>query len=454
MLARGHVLRTHCDTELLPHLYEEEGIGFAARLNGIFAFALFDRSSPEAVPGSRPDRGEAAGLRHDATDAWRSGRRPRPILASGLVGAELDEASLHLTMNVRYVPGERTFFRGIRRLAPGHVLEFADGRARVVPRTRRSTGTPDDDASLRPTGSTGSGHHYQAAVKRQLLSDVPVGVSLSGGIDSSSIVAMLRQQRDPGTIKTFSLGFDEPTDELDDARFVAETFGTDHHEIVLHEPALKPPARGHPPHGGAEGQLAPALPAAPLHRRAREGRAVRAGGRRAVRRATTSTATWSGTERLRHRAVPAAAIRAASPALDWAGRPSVRRSGRPQLDLVRPAGWSGWRRPTTRPATTCCSATPGTSTRRSSAGSTRPTSSTGSQTATRDEFDGLLRRRRIVPRPRRCGPSSPRRWSPTCSTTRTRCRWPTPSSPGCRSSTSSWSASRPGSPTTSAFGAG
>src|SRR5258708_40071434 len=79
--------------------------------------------------------------------------------------------------------------------------------------------------------------HYQEGVKRQLISDVPVGVSLSGGIDSSSIVAMLRRT-ESGPIKTFSLGFGEPTDEIADARLVARAFGTDHQEVVLREPAL------------------------------------------------------------------------------------------------------------------------------------------------------------------------------------------------------------------------
>ena len=154
------------------------------------------------------------------------------MLASGLVGAELDEASLHLSMNVRYVPGDRTLFRGIRRLPPGHVLEFDGTARRACTRYAERRLDSGRDAQPRPTGSRASAATTRRAVKRQLLSDVPVGVSLSGGIDSSSIVAMLRRGN-TGPIKTFSLGFDEPTDELDDARFVAKPFETEHHEIVL-----------------------------------------------------------------------------------------------------------------------------------------------------------------------------------------------------------------------------
>src|SRR5580700_7746041 len=130
VLARGHRLTTHCDTEILPHLYEDEGIDFAARLNGIFAFALFDRSRRKLFLvrdplGVKP-------LVYSIQDGMLAfGSEAKAVLASGLVSAEIDEASLHLSMNVRYVPGDRTFFREIKRLPPGHALEFADGRPRL-----------------------------------------------------------------------------------------------------------------------------------------------------------------------------------------------------------------------------------------------------------------------------------------------------------------------------------
>jgi asparagine synthase (glutamine-hydrolysing) len=234
VIARGHVLATTCDTEVLPHLYEDEGIGFAERLNGVFAFALFDRRVGRLFVVRDP-----LGVK-PVVYATRGGRlafasEAKALLASGLVDATLDEASLHLSMNVRYVPGERTFFRGIHRLRPGHVLEYEAGRIRTYAYT--SLDWTPDHSRPRDEWIEGLRHHYQDAVTRQLLSDVPVGVSLSGGIDSSSIVAMLRRA-DRGPIRTFSLGFGEPWDELDDARFVAERFDTDHHEVVLRESAL------------------------------------------------------------------------------------------------------------------------------------------------------------------------------------------------------------------------
>ena len=163
------------------------------------------------------------------------GSEAKAVLASGLVGVGLDQVSLHLSMNVRYVPGDRTFFQGIRRLLPGHVLEVAGGGARQFPYA--SIDWTPDHGPTRGEWIEGIQHHYQSAVQRQLMSDVPVGVSLSGGVDSSSVLALVRRASS-GPIQTFSLGFGEPWDETDDARFVAQTFGADHHELVLHERAL------------------------------------------------------------------------------------------------------------------------------------------------------------------------------------------------------------------------
>lgn len=235
LIARGHRLETRCDTELLPHLYEEDGIEFVRRLNGIFAFALWDRKLGALFLVRDP-----LGVKPLAY-AQREGRlafgsEAKAILASRLLEAELDEVSLHLTMNVRYIPGDRTLFAGIRRVPPGHILRVDDRGVRLE-RYHSFDWTPDYDRTiedwLEAIRST-----LETAVSRQLLSDVPIGISLSGGVDSSSVVAMVRKHHS-GSLMTFTLGFDEPWDEIDDARFVAERFGTEHHEIILHEPAMR-----------------------------------------------------------------------------------------------------------------------------------------------------------------------------------------------------------------------
>jgi asparagine synthase (glutamine-hydrolysing) len=327
VLARGHRLTTHCDTEVLPHLYEDEGIAFAARLNGIFAFALYDRGR-RTLFLVRDPLGVKPLVYSISGGKLAFGSEAKAVLASGLVSPEIDEASLHLTMNVRYIPGNRTFFAGIHRLPPGHALEFTEGRSRL----QRYAGidwTPDA-ARSKDEWLEGIRHHYAEAVRRQLISDVPVGVSLSGGIDSSSIVAMLRQTTS-GPIQTFSLGFDEPTDETGDARFVAGTYGTEHEEVVLHEPALAHLADAiwH-----TEEPKVNSLQLYLLHRFIGQHVSVVLSG-------LGGDELFAGYDfysymlragRLRN-GTAGAAVRALAPALDWAARRSAG-LGRPELDLA------------------------------------------------------------------------------------------------------------------------
>lgn len=234
LLARNVPLRTHCDTEILPYLYEAEGIGFAARLNGIFAFALLDRRTRRLYLVRDP-LGVKPLLYARQGNRLAFGSEAKAILRSGLLPAGLDEASLHFSMNVRYVPGAATLFKGITKLPPGHVAEF-DAAGLRLHRYASIDWTPDG-ARSEADWLEGIRHHYATAVRRQLLSDVPVGVSLSGGIDSSSIVAMVRRSH-AGPLQSFCVGFGEPTDELADAAFIAREYGTDHHEVVLRESSL------------------------------------------------------------------------------------------------------------------------------------------------------------------------------------------------------------------------
>jgi len=234
LLSKGHVLRTQCDTEVLPHLYEEHGIELLQRLNGIYAFALWDRRR-RTLWLARDPLGVKPLVYACKGDRLAFGSEAKAILASGLIDARLDEASLHLSMNLRYIPGERTLFAGIRRVPPGSVLRVEHGTA-TLQRIVSLDWTPDE----RPTERTwveGIRAHVEDAVERQLLADVEVGVSLSGGLDSSAVVAMIRRHRS-GTLRTFTLGFNEPWDENEPARRVAERFGTTHHDVVLTEPAM------------------------------------------------------------------------------------------------------------------------------------------------------------------------------------------------------------------------
>ncbi len=233
LLARGHHLASTCDTELLPHLYEDEGLDFLDRLNGIFAFALWDRVKRKLFLVRDP-LGVKPLVYAQKQGLIAFGSEAKAVLASGLVEPELDESSLHLTMNVRYIPGAGTLFAGIRRLLPGSVLEVGEETTRLH-RYGEIDWSPLALSGNEWVEAVAEG--LEKAVERQLLSDVPLGVSLSGGVDSSAVVAMIRK-RHSGTLKTFTLGFNEPWDENADARFIAERFGTEHHEIILHEPAM------------------------------------------------------------------------------------------------------------------------------------------------------------------------------------------------------------------------
>jgi asparagine synthase (glutamine-hydrolysing) len=327
VLSRGHRLRTHCDTEILPKLYEDEGMAFASRLNGIFAFALLDRARGTLFLVRDP-LGVKPLVYAVKGGQLAFGSEAKAVLASGLIAAEIDEVSLHLSMNVRYVPGDRTFFAGISRLPPGHVLEFTAGQARVSPYA--SIDWTPDPGPAPGDWLDGIRHHYQQAVSRQLISDVPVGVSLSGGIDSSSIVAMLRQTTS-APIKTFSLGFDEPTDETDDARFVARMFGTDHQEVVLREPALAylGEAIRH-----TEEPKVNSLQLYLLHRFIGEHVSVVLSGLGGDELfAGYDIYSYLLRSRRLRTGVVGGAIGAIAPALDWAARRSAG-LGRPQLDLA------------------------------------------------------------------------------------------------------------------------
>jgi asparagine synthase (glutamine-hydrolysing) len=207
------------------------------------------------------------------------------------------------------------------------VLEFDGTTSRQYPYAGVDW-TPDDSLG-RDDWLEGIRSHYESAVKRQLLSDVPLGVSLSGGIDSSSIVAMIRRGSS-APIKTFSLGFDEPTDELDDARFVAETYGTEHHEMVLTEPVL-PYLEDAIRH--AEQPKVNSLQLYLLHRFIGEHVSVVLSGLGGDELfAGYDIYGYIGKTRRLRAGVAARSIRAASPTLDWTAR-RMTALGRPQLDL-------------------------------------------------------------------------------------------------------------------------
>jgi len=236
LLARGHSFRTHSDTETIVHLYEEFGLGCLDRLRGMFAFALWDsRTRRLLVARDRigikplfyrltPDRLEfASELRALAT--LRPDSEPAP---------EVNPQAIYDFFAFRYVPSPGTFYKGIHKLPPGHYL-LAD---RTGVRTVAWWDVPEESDGL-PKERWPEACREQViellreSVELRLIADVPVGVFLSGGVDSSAVVAMAARLG-ARPLRTFSVGFEETAfSELPAARQTAEFFNTEHHELVL-----------------------------------------------------------------------------------------------------------------------------------------------------------------------------------------------------------------------------
>ncbi|QDV32859.1 asparagine synthase (glutamine-hydrolyzing) [Tautonia plasticadhaerens] len=231
--SRGHRYRTRCDTESLVHLYEEEGPEFVRRLNGMFALALWD--SRRRVLVLARDRMGQKPLFYAVTPRGGLvfGSEPKALLAHPDVPRRLDPAGLARYLFYEYVPAPGSIWGGMAKLPAGHLLQWSvdRGEADVRRYWEPPTPLPDAEAPPFPEAAARFWGLFRESVARHRRSDVPLGVFLSGGIDSSSVAAALAELEPPGSIRTFSIGFDDPTfDESGHARAVARHLGTDHRE--------------------------------------------------------------------------------------------------------------------------------------------------------------------------------------------------------------------------------
>jgi asparagine synthase (glutamine-hydrolysing) len=229
--ARGHHLRSRCDTEVLPHLYEEHGPDLGERLRGMFAVAVWDRREQRGVLirdrlGIKPLYYALAGNR------VVFGSELKCVLASGLVRDELDPEAIAAYLTLGFVPGSMTPLRQVRKLEPGQRLVVADGRVTVERWWRYPSPAPDLVARPADEWAEILLDKLDESVRLRLMSDVPLGAMLSGGLDSSLIVALMaRHMVEP--VKTFSVGFAGTGSELPDARRVAAWGGADHSELEV-----------------------------------------------------------------------------------------------------------------------------------------------------------------------------------------------------------------------------
>jgi asparagine synthase (glutamine-hydrolysing) len=235
LTARGHRFRTQSDVEVIAHLYEEEGPDAAARLEGMFAFALWDARAHRLLLGRDP-----IGIKPlyvaETAERLLFGSEAKCLLAGGLE-PRLDAQALHDYLTLGYVPDPASIFAGVRQLAPGHVLVAEPGRGGGRTREVRYWHLRGhvDAGDERPAAAWQAEllETLRAAVESHLMSDVPLGVFLSGGLDSGTIVALMHELG-VHPIRTFTIGFgDRSYDELHLARQVAERYGTEHHELVV-----------------------------------------------------------------------------------------------------------------------------------------------------------------------------------------------------------------------------
>jgi asparagine synthase (glutamine-hydrolysing) len=233
---RGHELLTHSDGEVLAHLYEEVGDDVVDHLNGIFAFAIWDARTRHVMLARDP-HGVKPLYYAEVDGSLIFGSELKALLASGLVSREFDPEAVAQYLQYQVVPPPRSMVKGVKALEPGRVLTRNGGPAKI-----RTYWTPP---AQRPDAITSGDEAVHAvreglenAVKSQLVAERPLGVFLSGGVDSSAIVALAARQV-PHRLKTFSVGFSGPDEEvlteLPWARMVAEQYDTDHHEFVLTE---------------------------------------------------------------------------------------------------------------------------------------------------------------------------------------------------------------------------
>ncbi len=245
---QGCRFRTDSDTEILLAMYRrnpENPAAWLNRLDGIFAFALWD-SQKKKLLAARDPFGIKPLNYFSENGKFIFASEIKGLLAAG-VKPRLNKSALHVFMNLRYVPGRETLFQGVHRLPAAHFAVVENGRIKQLERYYSLEEHKTQPAGGRPEIRARVMEQFSAAVRRQLVSDVPLGMALSGGLDSSMIVAAASKACSQSSdlrladriIRTFTLGFNEPSDENAEAAMVADFFHTQHHDTRLPAQPLK-----------------------------------------------------------------------------------------------------------------------------------------------------------------------------------------------------------------------
>ena len=241
LISLGHVFKTHSDTETILHGYEQWGPDVTVRLRGMFAFAIWNKNDRSLFLAR-----DRAGKKPLYWAQLRSGREDeslvfaselKAILADPTAERRVDTTAFSHYLTYQYVPHPWSIYEGIQKLAPSHWLLYRDGRV-TVQRYWKLEYEPKQNITMEAAMEE-SLAQLDEAVRIRLMSEVPLGCFLSGGVDSSAVVAMMRRHI-TGTLRTFSIGFREREfNELDYARQVASQFSTQHEEFIVEPNALE-----------------------------------------------------------------------------------------------------------------------------------------------------------------------------------------------------------------------
>ncbi len=231
LLAKGHIFRTRTDTEVIVHLYEELGPACLEKLRGMFAFAIWDERADTLFLAR--DRVGIKPLYYCVTDrSLVFGSEVKAILSDPAVPREVTPESIDRFLTFLYLPGEETLLKGIQKLSPGWYLTVRNGRTELKQYW---------DLSMVPNPGMGSRTAIEElqgllaeTIEQHMIADVPVGVLLSGGVDSTAVLS-LASEKTAKQINTYTVGFSDPeiADERPYAKLAADTFGSRHHEITI-----------------------------------------------------------------------------------------------------------------------------------------------------------------------------------------------------------------------------
>jgi asparagine synthase (glutamine-hydrolysing) len=232
LLSKGHVFKTQTDTEVIVHLYEEFGPQCLEKLRGMFAFALWDEKEKSLFLAR--DRVGIKPLYYCLTDdALVFASEIKAILVDPAINRKLAPEIVDRFLSFLYVPGEETLLKGISKLAPGHYLLLKNGRAEIRQYWDLQFCKPAENLSLKDAENELS-NLLAECVELHMIADVPVGVLLSGGVDSTAVLSCAAERTDK-EISTFTMGFSDPNvaDERPYAKLASEACGSSHHEMTI-----------------------------------------------------------------------------------------------------------------------------------------------------------------------------------------------------------------------------